>query len=729
MPVAEFDFNALKEYITSSRDQSLSKIAKEHGKRYMGSTSSMTGVLAQFHFLLSQWRPLNHSMLSKAFPANLTNFTEFQRLPSAVFLKWKDGSYAIDADKQFANSNVLSMLGKSMEKLLTLSTNDFERYRKSSSGQVTEDEQFAPESYHYSTLGDFLMRSQLDAYDPRLPGTGMFDLKTRSVVSVRMDVANYEHGVGYEIKSRQGEWESYEREYHDMIRAAFLKYSLQVRMGRMDGIFVAFHNIERIFGFQYISLPEMDSTLHGQWDTSIGDQEFRLSLDLMNKVLDRATKKYPETVSREQSVFIRFAHLPQSLRIHFETRDAQTPFMYIFAEPVTEEQVTEIQSQNDAKIQEFERNNLGLTRGDDSETDDTQEDDSKWENIQAGVREAMDKDELSIDDPGQGQEAINDNAEGIESAPDRPEVFEHGPLYASKSPAGADDGMTAVSAGSEEDDGEDEAEEDLDGEEEREDEGEEGDEDEDTDEDGEVEESGHQQGFEELLVDETDMEAGDAIEVKSEVGGDGAEENDIAPNDNNAVEVQNDVNFLTQGRSEDDTPSDTSEQESADEVTESTHSKDDPSISLDATPGSILDEGQQGSQAEADRHFLNSIDQEVAQADSAARSSSPSPSEDILAMTITIRNKVNGQFVLRPEKMTAADEWSIEYSLTEVSEQRRAKALYEACKMRRTKKMEEPEDVETITGYVQRLREMSAKGRAWRKEQDARDKKQPVRVV
>ena len=301
MPVTEFDFNALKEYITSSRDESLNKMAKEHGKRYMGSTSSMTAVLAHFHYLLSQWRPINPSMLSKAFPAVLDTFTEFQRIPAAIFLRWKNGSYAIDADKEFDNANVLSMLGKSMEKLLTLRTDDFERYRKSTPGQVTEDERFAPESYHYSTQGDFLMRSQLDAHDPRLPGTGMFDLKTRSVVSIRMDVENYEHGIGYEIKNHQGEYESYEREYYDMIRAAFLKYSMQVRMGRMDGIFVAFHNIERIFGFQYISLPEMDSTIHGQRDTSLGNQEFRLSLDLLNKILDRATAKYPETVSKGQS--------------------------------------------------------------------------------------------------------------------------------------------------------------------------------------------------------------------------------------------------------------------------------------------------------------------------------------------------------------------------------------------------------------------------------------------
>ncbi len=296
MPVAEFDFSSLKEYITSSRDESLKGIAKAHGKRYMGSTSSMTAVLAHFHFLLSQWRSINTSMLSKAFPTPQTTFTELSRTPSAIFLRWKDGSYAIDADKQFDSANVLSMLGKSIEKLLTLRTEDFERYRKSNPGQVTDEEQMAPESFHYSAMGDFLMRSQLDAHDPRLPGTGMFDLKSRAVVSIRMDVTNYEHGVGYEIKSRHGEFESYEREYHDMIRAAFLKYSMQVRMGRMDGIFVAFHNVERIFGFQYISLPEMDSTIHGQWDTTVGDQEFKLSLDLLNKILDRATKKFPETV-------------------------------------------------------------------------------------------------------------------------------------------------------------------------------------------------------------------------------------------------------------------------------------------------------------------------------------------------------------------------------------------------------------------------------------------------
>ena len=306
MPVVEFDFDALKGYITSSRDETLDAIAREHGKRYIGSSSSMTGILAHFHYLLSQWRKIHTHMLSSEFPAKASaNFTLLQCAPNAIFLRWKNGHYAIDADKEFSSANILMMLGKSMEKLLTLSKDDFEKYRKSNPDRVPPEERNAPESYHYSTMGDFLMRSQLDAHDPRLPGTGMFDLKTRAVVAVRMHTQQYEKGMDYEIKTRHGAWESYEREYFDMIRAAFLKYSLQVRMGRMDGIFVAFHNTQRIFGFQYISSAEMDAALHGQWDVALGDQEFKLSLDLLNKVLDRATKKYPEQVCVQNALQIR----------------------------------------------------------------------------------------------------------------------------------------------------------------------------------------------------------------------------------------------------------------------------------------------------------------------------------------------------------------------------------------------------------------------------------------
>ncbi|KAF1346727.1 mitochondrial protein Pet127-domain-containing protein [Delphinella strobiligena] len=344
MPVTEFDYNALAEYKTSSQDGLLSSMAKEHSIKYVGSTSSMTSALGHFHYLLSNWRPIKLDMLSKEFPEKSTTFTEINRAPNSIFLRWKNGNYAIDADKQYDGANVLMLLGKSLEKLLTMSPSEFERYRKSDPRKISSAEREAPESFHFSTQGDFLMRSQLDAHDPRLPGTGMFDLKTRAVVSVRMQADDYEEMSGYELHQQHGRFESYEREYYDMIRSTMLKYSLQARMGRMDGIFVAYHNVKRIFGFQYLNLNEMDKALHGQSDRCLGNQEFSLSIDMLNKILDKATERYPD----------------QTIRFHFETRPSTLPFMYIFAEPVSEDEADEIQNSQKEKVKEYERAVMGL---------------------------------------------------------------------------------------------------------------------------------------------------------------------------------------------------------------------------------------------------------------------------------------------------------------------------------------------------------------------------------
>lgn len=354
MPNVEFDFDSLKEYKTSSKDEALAQIAKEHGNKYIGSTSSMTSAMGHFHYLLSNWRPLNFGMLSndfvakggKALPSQLT---QINRAPTAIFLRWKNGTYAIDADKEHDSANVLMLLGKSMELLLTLPKSDFERYRKSDPRQVSEEQRTAPESYQYTTMRDFLMRSQLDAYDPRLPGNGTFDLKTRAVVSVRMAADDHEPMTGYEIYAQQGKWGSYEKEYFDMMRSTMLKYMLQARMGRMNGIFVAYHNVERMFGFQYLPIADMDRALHGQTDPSLGDQEFRASLDMMNEVFNAATAKFPE----------------QSLRIHFETREAEKGedgmpvALHVFAEPMSEEDCDKIQNSQKAKIAEWERTVMG----------------------------------------------------------------------------------------------------------------------------------------------------------------------------------------------------------------------------------------------------------------------------------------------------------------------------------------------------------------------------------
>ena len=95
---------------------------------------------------------------------------------------------------------------------------------------------------------------------------------------------------------------------------------------------------------------------------------------------------------------------------------------------------------------------------------------------------------------------------------------------------------------------------------------------------------------------------------------------------------------------------------------------------------------------------------------------------EILAMTLTIRNKVNGKFVSRPQNLTASDDWSIEYSLSKIASPTRAWALYEACRRRRRELRGDAEtEDDEVSNYVRRLRELSEAGRVWRGTQDALD--------
>ncbi|KAI1314987.1 hypothetical protein EDD11_001423 [Mortierella claussenii] len=287
-----FDYEALPEYKTSSRDQTLMTMAQKKKRKYVGSTSSTTSALSQYYFLISGWKPLKMGHLSEAFSSQPKGFTKLSRAPSTIQLVYKgNGIYAIDADKTFDTSTVLMQLGKSMEKMLTSTPEEFSRFTKKNSWQVTKQEREQPEAFNYIGVDNLLLRSQLDCEDPRLPGK-TFDLKTRAAVAIRLDINNYELNKGYQLRKTHGYLESFEREYYDMMRSAFLKYSLQVRIGQMDGIFVAFHNTARIFGFQYISLDEMDSRLFGS--TVMGDECFRNQLRLLNKTLDEVTAKYPQ---------------------------------------------------------------------------------------------------------------------------------------------------------------------------------------------------------------------------------------------------------------------------------------------------------------------------------------------------------------------------------------------------------------------------------------------------
>ncbi|KAK8017436.1 mitochondrial mRNA processing protein [Apiospora rasikravindrae] len=790
MPIQEFDFNALKQYITSSKDEALINIARENNKRYTGSTSSMTAMLAHFHYLLSSWREINPAILSKSFNTPSNNFTKILTSPAAIFLHWKDGVYAIDADKEFDTANILSMLGKSMEKLLTLSKEDYERYRTVNSDQISEEERNADEAYHYTGLGDFMMRSQLDAHDPRIPGTGMFDLKTRAVISIRMDAEGFQKGLGYEIRNRFGDWESFEREYYDMIRSAFLKYSLQVRMGRMDGIFVAFHNTQRIFGFQYIPLPEMDLSLHGTSDTTLGDKEFKLSLGLLNEIMDRASKKFPE----------------QSLRLHFETRPSQVaPFMYIFAKPVGDQEIKQVQEATKAKIEEFERNVLGLgstntdttsspgteepAKSDDFDDDVIMEDEldealaetseapsdkevpdaAIWEDVRSKVEDAMEDDELGV---AAVREAIEDALEqsGLleGQSPEETRNYVDSLLNALSPDVSPEQTEGIIADPDDVADSQDHTEERLVTDETAE----------FDDKDTTAEESREDVNAESNTAsNEADSDPSVSIpivETSSPNEQESQSEQVVAPERDQDVDsaAEESVSVTSPVAETNVSDSELDQDEQAEELKElsgtsslsnlkdlivrmaqnidgkevSERDMDDEDDSklreFERILGQMMTDSRAASSSTA--QASDAEDEPKESGDAATESSAPAtksqvgeadeaePAQDkqLLGMVLTIRNRVNGSYVQRPENLDQTDKWDIEYNIQDLPESR-AWVLYDKLCGRRRKalKSEGDRDAAWYEMFQGSLDKHTKAGRKFREEEEIRARQRPVHVV
>lgn len=97
--------------------------------------------------------------------------------------------------------------------------------------------------------------------------------------------------------------------------------------------------------------------------------------------------------------------------------------------------------------------------------------------------------------------------------------------------------------------------------------------------------------------------------------------------------------------------------------------------------------------------------------------------------TLTVRNKINGHYLKRPENLEAEDHWQIEYHIAEI-ESDNVWNLYNATKERRrllVGKDEEEED-KGLANYRKLIQRFSSRGRKWRAKQDQIDEARGVQI-
>ena len=82
---------------------------------------------------------------------------------------------------------------------------------------------------------------------------------------------------------------SCKEELNEIKSGMLLKHNFQVRLGKMKGIFIAYHNTAQFMGFEYVSKELLDSLLYGS--VIKGDKFFEIMMKLSEICLKLALAK------------------------------------------------------------------------------------------------------------------------------------------------------------------------------------------------------------------------------------------------------------------------------------------------------------------------------------------------------------------------------------------------------------------------------------------------------
>ncbi len=336
--------------------------------------------------------------------------------------------------------------------------------------------------------------------------------------------------------------------------------------------------------------------------------------------------------------------------------------MYIFAEPVTEEQIQAIQTAKNAEIQRFEDELYGSKL----DSDEADGDGQSWENLEANVQNAMDDD---IRDPHHDEESQDWIPNETDS--EQQNLMDNSSAVTHEIANGSENARSAV--------------------------------------------NGKNEGADRSLVKNKEVE--DTGEEETAIEDREVESEEDEARTDEAKDDESERTGLDHGSGQD------TEHPALDESTNVHETGELESLAGDTEPP----ETTPGDHAESQTRISNSELEPAGE-----KPSSRIGSQEVLALTLTIRNMVNGNQVLRPSSLKPNQQWSIEYSLDEVPNAERAWSLYQACQLRRKKKLEndkEGRENDEVDGYIQRLRQMSRKGAKWRKELDEQEKELPLKIL
>lgn len=301
----EIEFDNFAPYMKPSSDHNLKKMMKTGNFKFSSSTSGISGTLTHFFYKLTNFKSPHFYNLSDSFKGEPMKFMMYQRKPSLMVLtKNEDGNYSIDSSKLFESKNeiILLKMGKYMEKLFTCNKNDFEKRFLKLNGKKPEKFDDEGDYFNFVSYDKILLRSQIDCAGKDKDGKDIvFEIKTRANSPIRYDVWNWFDYFDYDLNSLLGKHSSYEREYYDLIRGAFLKYMFQLKIGGMDGAFISYHNTRKVYGVEYCTLTDIERRIFGNQNFS--DIIFKASLKMLQETLEYILKDFPSETKLYFGIF------------------------------------------------------------------------------------------------------------------------------------------------------------------------------------------------------------------------------------------------------------------------------------------------------------------------------------------------------------------------------------------------------------------------------------------